>query len=129
MRFEISTLKRTISALVVVVMLVLGASADAWAHGKHGKKHKQNQGRHLGWEQGRRVGQHRRDDNNWNQRRRQVRRHWRDERRDLRRHQRHERRTTDGSNRELSRHQRGERRDLRTHQRTERRQIRNHRRN
>ncbi|MCA1632922.1 MAG: hypothetical protein LC802_04170 [Acidobacteria bacterium] len=123
MRFEISTLKRTISALAVVVMLVFGASADAWAHVKHGKKHKQNQGRHLGWERGRRVGQHRRDDNNWNQRRRQARRHWRDERSDLRRHQRSERGTFDGSRRDLKSHQKGERRVLKAHQRAERKQL------
>lgn len=120
MRFEISTLKRTISALAVVVMLVLGASADAWAHGNHGKKHKQNQGRHLGWQLGRRVGQHRRDDNNW--RRRQVRRHRLDERRDLRRHQRSERESFDGSHHDLKGHQKGERRELKMHQRTERKQ-------
>ena len=122
MRFEISTLKRTISALALVVMLVFGASADAWARGDHGKKHKQKQGRHLGWERGRRVGQHRRTNNNWNRRRRQVRRHWGDERRDLRRHQRSERGSFDGSRRDLNRHHKGERRELKAHQRAERKQ-------
>jgi hypothetical protein len=88
MRFEIRTLLRTISALAIVLMLLVGASADALAHGRKGKQRKQNQGRHLGWERGRRVGHQRRDDNNWSWRRRQFRRNRRDDRRDFRRQRR-----------------------------------------
>jgi hypothetical protein len=94
MRFEMRTLKRTICALAVVLMLVLGAGVEALAHDKRGKRHKQNQGRHLGWERGRRVGHHRRDDDNWRRRRRQARREWRDDRRDDRRDFRRQRRSS-----------------------------------
>lgn len=107
MRFEMNTLKRTISALAVVLMLLLGASADVWAHGK-GKRHKQNQGRHLGWERGRRVG-HERRINTWGWRRRQARRDWRDDRRDDRWDSRRRRRGSFDSRRQLSVRQRIER--------------------
>ena len=91
MRVEFRTLKRAISTLVVLCVLFLGMGLDASAQGRGrnwGRSH--NRGRHLGWTRGRRVGQYRRDDNNW---RRQVRRDRRDERRTLRRQRRFERRS------------------------------------
>ena len=62
MRFEIRTLSRAISTLVVLLVLVCGASLDTLAQGnsRYGRSH--NRGRHLGWERGRRVGQRRRSD-------------------------------------------------------------------
>jgi hypothetical protein len=73
MRFEIRTLARAISTLVVLFVLVLGASLDAMAQGnsRWGRSH--NRGRHLGWERGRRVGQNSRD-NDRSRWRRMVRR-------------------------------------------------------
>ncbi len=108
MRFEIRTLKRTISALAVVLMLLLGASADALAHGGRKGRHKQNQGRHLGWERGRRVG-HERRSNSWAWRRRQARRDWREDRRDDWRDSRRRRNSSFDSRRSLSVRQRIER--------------------
>ncbi|MFL6253435.1 MAG: hypothetical protein ACJ74T_00280 [Pyrinomonadaceae bacterium] len=87
MRIEFRTLTRAISTLVILFVLVCGASMDASAQGnsRWGRSH--NRGRHLGWTRGRRVGQYRRDDNNndrsrW---RRTERRELRSDRRDLRR--------------------------------------------
>lgn len=94
MRFEIGTLTRAISTLVVLFVLVFGASMDAMAQGnsRYGRSH--NRGRHLGWERGRRVGHHRRNDNNDRSRwRRLVRRERREDRRDDRREARRQRRT------------------------------------
>ena len=101
MRVEFRTLARTISTLVVLFVLVCGASMDASAQGnsRWGRSH--NRGRHLGWERGRRVGQNRRDDNDDRSRwRRTIRRERRDERRTLRRHRRIERRTSWNNNRD-----------------------------
>jgi hypothetical protein len=92
MRFEIRTLTRAISTLVVLFVLVFGASLDAMAQRRGrdwGRSH--NRGRHLGWERGRRVGQNRRSGTNW---RRLVRRDRRIERRTLRRQRRFERRSS-----------------------------------
>jgi len=85
MRFEIRTLSRAISTLVVLFVLVFGASLEAMAQGnsRWGRSH--NRGRHLGWERGRRVGQQRRSSSTW---RRLVRRDRRSERRTLRRQRR-----------------------------------------
>jgi hypothetical protein len=92
MRFEFRTVKRAISMLVVLCVLVLGMSFDVSAHDRGrnwGRGH--NRGRHLGWTRGRRVGQFRRDDDSrW---RRMVRRERRDDRRSWRRHRRSDRRS------------------------------------
>src|SRR5215208_2401262 len=89
MRFEIRTLSRAISTLVVLLVLVCGASLDTFAQGnsRWGRSH--NRGRHLGWERGRRVGQNRRNNDNDRRRwRRFIRRDRRDDRRSLRRNRR-----------------------------------------
>jgi hypothetical protein len=86
MRVEFCTLKRTISTLVVLCVLFLGMGLDASARQRgHDWGRSHNQGRHLGWTRGRRVGQYRRDNTNW---RRQVRRERRFERRERRRERR-----------------------------------------
>ncbi len=98
MRFEFRTVKRAISTLIVLCVLVLGMSFDVAAKDKGrswGRSH--NRGRHLGWTRGRRVGQFRRDDDSrW---RRMVRRQRRAERRELRRQRRFERRSSWDSDR------------------------------
>lgn len=81
MRFEFRTVSRAISTLVVLCVLVLGMSFEVAAQDRGrnwGRSH--NRGRHLGWTRGRRVGQHRRDDDGSTWRRR-VRRERRNERR------------------------------------------------
>lgn len=93
MRFEIRTLSRAISTLVVLLVLVLGASLDVLAS-QRGRGRSHNRGRHLGWERGRRVGQHRRDNDDRRRWRRHVRRDRRDDRRDRRRHRRSVRRNS-----------------------------------
>lgn len=124
MRDGFRTLKRTVSALVIVLTLIAGAGIEAFAHGKRGKRHRHDQGRHIGWERGRRMSVERRG-REWNRRdRRDARRHRRGdrfERRDLSRHQKAERR-------ELKAHQRAERSALKSHQRSERRAVRRDRR-
>jgi hypothetical protein len=113
MRFEIRTVSRAISTLVILGTLVFGASVGASAQGNSRWAH--NRGRHLGWERGRRVGQDRRE----------LRRDLRSERRDLRRNERRERRSFNGSDRSvLQVRQRQERADFRTHQRGERERFR-----
>jgi hypothetical protein len=82
MRFEIRTLTRALSTLVVLFVLVFGASLDVSAQRRGrdgGRSH--NRGRHLGWERGRRVGHHRRDNDDGSRRRRFVRRNRRSDRR------------------------------------------------
>jgi len=95
MRVEFRTLKRAISTLVVLCVLFLGMVFDASAQDRGrnwGRGH--NRGRHLGWERGRRVGQHRRNDDNDRRRwRRHMRRDRRYERRQLRRQRRFDRRS------------------------------------
>jgi hypothetical protein len=101
MRSKIRTLSRAISTLVVLFVLVMGASLDASAQGnsRWGRSH--NRGRHLGWTRGRRVGQQR--NNNWTRwRRRENRREIRSDRRELR-----------SDRRELMRDRRENRRDRR----------------
>ena len=93
MRFEFRTVKRAISTLVVLCVLVLGMSFDVAAHDRGrnwGRGH--NRGRHLGWTRGRRVGQRRRD-NDGSTWRRLVRRDRRRDRRFDRRQRRYERRS------------------------------------
>ena len=133
MRFGISTVKRTISALFIGALLLVGMSTETLAKQGRGRN-RADRGRHLGWEIGRHRGWNRRDDN-WERRdrRRSLRRHWREERRDLRRHQRDERgdllNVSDRDDRqEVRRHWRQERRELRQHQRSERNLYRNRRR-
>ncbi|MFN2414480.1 MAG: hypothetical protein ABR603_05000 [Pyrinomonadaceae bacterium] len=95
MRFEIRSLSRAISTLAVLCVFVFGASPDVSAHQRRGRDwgRGHNRGRHLGWERGRRVGQHRRVA------RRSLRRERRVERRTLRRHRRIERRSLWDGNR------------------------------
>jgi hypothetical protein len=89
------TLKRTIGLIVVVLMLVAGASLDVMAqrgrgHGRHDNDRHDN-GRHRGWTRGRHRGwehsrsRHVRDDQWRRWRRREARRDRRDDRRDDRR--------------------------------------------
>ena len=83
MRSKINTLLKAMSTLVVLFVLVVGASLDTFAQGnsRWGRSH--NRGRHLGWTRGRRVGQQR--NNNWRRwRRREERREIRSDRRELR---------------------------------------------
>ena len=127
MRFEIRTLSRAVSTLVILFVLVFGASLDTLAQGRSAWGRSHNRGRHLGWDRGRRVGRHDRDDSRF---RRLLRRDRRIERRTLRRNQRHERHSFTGSDRSLLQSRfRQERSDLRAHQRAERdlfRQSRGH---
>jgi hypothetical protein len=109
MRLEIRTLARALSTLVVLFVLAFGASLDVSAHqrGRNwGRSH--NRGRHLGWERGRRVGQHRRGDDSFF--RRVLRRNRRVERRNRRFDRRFDRRS--GWNNDWSR--RRDRADFRT---------------
>ena len=98
MRFEIRSLSRAISTLALLSVLVFGASLDVSAYQKRGRDwgRSHNRGRHLGWERGRRVGQHRRSGSTW---RRLVRRDRRAERRALRRQRRIVRRSFRDGNR------------------------------
>jgi hypothetical protein len=93
MRFNFRTLSSAISTLVVLCVLFVGMALDVSAHDRGrnwGRGH--NRGRHLGWTRGRRVGHHRRDDDNDRRRwRRFARRERRDDRRDWRRHRQRER--------------------------------------
>ncbi|HEX8285763.1 MAG TPA: hypothetical protein VF588_20570 [Pyrinomonadaceae bacterium] len=102
MRFEIRTASRAISTLVVLFVLVLGASLDTLAQGNSRRGRSHNRGRHLGWERGRRVGQHRRD-NDRSRRRRIVRRERRQDRRENRRERRIGRRSSWDNNRDWQR--------------------------
>lgn len=106
MRSKIRTLSRAISTLVVLFVLVAGASLDASAQGnsRWGRSH--NRGRHLGWTRGRRVGQQRRVNMRL---RREVRRDRRDDRREIRADRRELRRDI----RENRRDRRDDRRDNR----------------
>ena len=112
MRFDFRTMKRAISTFVVLFVLVFGASLETLAQGnsRWGRSH--NRGRHLGWERGRRVGQHRRNNDNdrW-RRRRHARRDRRDDRRSWRRYRRHDRRTSwdNDRNRQRSRYRQSSR--------------------
>ena len=80
MRFEIRTVSRAMSTLVVLLVLVFGASLDVLAHGRGKGRRGADRGRHLGWERGRRVGHHRRGDDDRSRWRRLVRRNRRAER-------------------------------------------------
>ena len=97
MRFEIRTLSRAISTLVVLCVLLLGTGLNASARQRGrdwGRSH--NRGNHYGWTRGRRVGQYRRDNLIM---RRMARRDRRAERRTLRRERRIERRSDWRTNR------------------------------
>ncbi|HEX8561147.1 MAG TPA: hypothetical protein VF668_23845 [Pyrinomonadaceae bacterium] len=93
MRFEIRTAARALSTLVVLFVLVMGASMDVAAQRGRDWGRSHNRGRHLGWERGRRAGQNRDDDDRRSRWRRMVRRQRRVERRDDRRQRRIERRS------------------------------------
>jgi hypothetical protein len=114
MRTEFRTLARAISTLVVLLVLVCGASLDAWAQGnsRWGRSH--NRGRHLGWERGRR-------NNDRRFYRRALRRERRHERREWRRDRRRDRRSFFGSDRSVLQSRfRQERADLRVRQHADR---------
>src|SRR3954454_15793674 len=87
MRSRINTLLKAMSTLVVLFVLVFGASMNASAQGnsRWGRSH--NRGNHYGWTRGRRVGR-RRTTNGWRWQRRQNRREVRSDRRELRRDRR-----------------------------------------
>jgi hypothetical protein len=126
MRTEFRTLARAISTLVVLFVLVCGASLDARAQGnsRWGRSH--NRGRHLGWYRQRRNN----DSSNWRWRRaqrrdqRQDRREVMRDRRELRRDRRElrrDRRTSYGGDRRvLEQRFRQQRADLRMRQRSDR---------
>ena len=118
MRFDFRTLSRAISTLVVLFVLVLGASLDTLAQGnsRWGRSH--NRGRHLGWERGRRVGQNR--DRERSRSRRLVRRERRQDRRENRRERRRDRRSSWDNNRDRGQ-SRFDRADFRTRQFTQQR--------
>jgi len=83
MRSRINTLLKAMSTLVVLFVLVFGASMNASAQGnsRWGRSH--NRGNHFGWTRGRRVGQQR--NTNWRRwHRRNERREIRSDRRELR---------------------------------------------
>ncbi|HEX7178061.1 MAG TPA: hypothetical protein VF240_22580 [Pyrinomonadaceae bacterium] len=96
MRFGISTLKRTISALMIGAFLLIGmaAPAEAQRRGKnknkwdrHDTRGRHDNGRHTGWTRGRHLGWGNRDwddDDRRRRRRRAFRRDRRDDRRDWR---------------------------------------------
>ena len=102
MRSKIRTLSRAMSTLVVLFVLVAGASLDTFAQGNSRRGRSHNRGNHYGWTRGRRVGQQR--SNNWRLRRREQRREIRSDRRELR-----------GDRRELRRDVRENRRERRDH--------------
>ncbi len=98
MRFDIRTLKRTISGLAIAALMLVGSLSPALAQGKKNKKHKDRgnhygwtRGRHVGWQHSRHRGRQWRDEDNRRSRRRAYSRHRRDERRDYRRYQRRNR--------------------------------------
>jgi hypothetical protein len=114
MRSRIRTLSRAISTLVVLFVLVAGASLDTFAQGnsRWGRSH--NRGRHLGWTRGRRVGQQ--NNTNWlRMRRREQRREIRSDRRELRSDRRDWRRDRRDDRRELRRDIRENRRERHDH--------------
>src|SRR3954464_4803276 len=83
MRSKINTLLKAMSTLVVLFVLVFGASMNASAQGnsRWGRSH--NRGNHYGWTRGRRVGQQR-NSRWWRMHNRQNRQEIRTDRRELR---------------------------------------------
>lgn len=81
MRSKIRTLSRAMSTLVVLFVLVFGASMVASAQGNSRWARRHNRGNHYGWTRGNRVGQ---QNNWWRMRRRENRREIRSDRRELR---------------------------------------------
>ena len=62
MRFCFDTLKRTISALLMGVVLFAGMAISTGAKDRHGRQwERRDNGRHLGWTRGRRNGWRNRD--------------------------------------------------------------------
>jgi hypothetical protein len=123
MRTEFRTLARAISTLVVLFVLVFGASLDTLAQGRSRWGRSHNRGRHLGWERGRR-------NNDRRVLRRAIRRDRRNERRELRRERRRDRGSFYGNDRGVLQSRfRQERAELRTRQHADRdffRQSRGH---
>jgi hypothetical protein len=126
MQSQFRTLARAISTLVVLFVLVSGASLDTRAQGnsRWGRSH--NRGRHLGWDRGRH-----RNNSTWDWRRarrrdrrvdrREIRRDRRELRRDRRDWRRDHRHSSYGSDRSvLEQRFRQQRADLRLRQRTDR---------
>jgi len=91
MRLEISTLGRTITALALAALMLVGTSSLAFAQ-RHRRHQRHDNGLHLGWD--------RRDDRRderlrrraLKERRKEMRRAWRERRRDDRREWRRGRR-------------------------------------
>lgn len=98
MRFGFDTLKRTICALLVGLVLVAGAAvpAEAQRRGRDGRwwDGRHDNGRHLGWTRGRHRGwsNRDRDDDDRRRRRRAIRRARREDRREWRQDRREWRR-------------------------------------
>ena len=93
MRFGISTLKRTISALMIGAVLLVGMAvpAEAQRRGKNKNKwdrhdisRRHDNGRHLGWTRGRHLGWRNRNRDWDDDRRRRRRAFWRNRRDDRR---------------------------------------------
>lgn len=100
MRSKIRTLPGVISTLVILFVLVAGASLDASAQGRSAWGRGHNRGRHLGWTLGRRTGQQYRYDR---LSRRASRREIRQDRREIRADRRELRRDTREDRREFGR--------------------------
>jgi hypothetical protein len=135
MRVEISTLRRTVCALLVGLLLWAGMGDVAFAH--KGRQGRGDRGRHTGWTRGRHVGWARHHNDDRRLRRRAFQRRFRDERRALRRQRLAERRALLRNRargdrvafigppvRVFNRRQRLERRQFRLRQRRERREFR-----
>lgn len=115
MRFDFGTLKRTISALVLGALLVVGFAVPAEAQRGRGRGwERHDNGRHLGWTRGRHRGWRNRD-------RRDFRRERRLERR---RDRRDDRRFTGLRTRAFNRDRRFQSRQFRAQQRFARRSFR-----
>ena len=88
MRLEFRTLTRTVCALALAFLFVMGGALEALAQGR-GRHRGWTQGRHRGWSHSR--SRHVRDDD-WRRDRRMIRRFQRRERREDRRERRRDRR-------------------------------------
>jgi len=116
MRVEFRTLARTMSALVIALMLVAGASMEAAAKGQRGRRGRDDNGRHLGWTRGRHRGWER-------SRSRHVRDNWWENRRERRRARRSQRRDWRRNRWETRRDRRDDRRDWRRFRRNRDRRV------
>jgi hypothetical protein len=91
MRIQISTLRRTVCALFVALLMLAGVGEAAFAQ-RH-EHRDNNNGRHLGWERGRHRGWTRNNNDDRRRRRREFRRERREDRRAFRRDRREDRRS------------------------------------